>query len=244
MSDYRNSRSRRTTRSAEEYYIEGNTIRRTYTDNRRRRASGSAYRDVRRTRSERYTDDTRRARYGRPARSASTVARTRRTHPQAYAPDRRRRSTRTVEQRALRVGGRQRKAANRGGISRRQRRLILRIAKGNREKAERMSLGYTLFLCIALLAALASCVIYLSAQSAVTQKNEEVISLKSELNLLVETNSQTKERINDSIDLEYVRKYATDVLGMVYPAESQIVKYHSDDEDYIKQYQDIPQTGE
>lgn len=124
-----------------------------------------------------------------------------------------------------------------------QKRVNQTIAMRNREKAFKLDWKYTLFLCVAVIAVLGSCVVYLTTQSAVTQKNQEVTSLKTELSLLTDTNSATRERINDAIDLEYVREYATEVLGMVYPSESQIVYYQSTDDDYVKQYQDIPQSG-
>lgn len=138
----------------------------------------------------------------------------------------------------------QRAAVNHNKHAEKQRRVNQRIAMRNREKAFKIDWKYTLFLCVAVGAALFSCVIYLTTQSAVTQKNQEVTALKSELSLLMDTNSATRERINDAIDLEYVREYATEVLGMVYPTESQIVTYKSSDDDYVKQYQDIPQSGD
>lgn len=125
-----------------------------------------------------------------------------------------------------------------------KRRVNQRIAMRNREKAFKLDLRYTLFLCIAVIAALGSCVVYLSAQSAVSQKSSEIAALKSQLSTLTEANSVTRERINDAIDLEYVREYATEVLGMVYPTENQIITYQSSDDDFVKQYQDIPQSGE
>ena len=59
----------------------------------------------------------------------------------------------------------------------------------------------------------------------------------------MDANSATQERINDAIDLEYVKDYATNKLGMVYPSEDQIIKYKSGSDDYVKQYQDIPQSN-
>jgi len=124
-----------------------------------------------------------------------------------------------------------------------QRRVRQLMAMRNREKALKLDWKYTLFLVLAVIVTLGSCVFYLTTQSAVSQKNKEVTELKSELSLLTDTNSATRERINDSIDLEAVRKYATEQLGMVYPSENQIVEYQSSEEDYVKQYQDIPQSG-
>ena len=124
-----------------------------------------------------------------------------------------------------------------------QRQVNQKIAMRNREKALKIDWKYTIFLCGAVLAVLLSCVLYLSVQTELTQKSSDISSLRSELTTLMDANSATQERINDSIDLEYVKEYATNNLGMVYPSESQIIKYKSGSDDYVKQYQDIPQSN-
>lgn len=128
-------------------------------------------------------------------------------------------------------------------IIERQRRVNEKVAMRNREKALKIDLKYTLFLCAAVLVVLASCVFYLSMQTKVSAKTREISALESQLATLADNNLTARERINESLDLEYIRQYATEVLGMVYPSESQIVKYQSSTEDYVKQYQDIPQSS-
>ena len=118
-----------------------------------------------------------------------------------------------------------------------------KVAMRNREKALKIDWKYTMFLCGAVLAVLLSCVLYLSVQTELTQKSSDISSLRSELTTLMDANSATQERINDAIDLEYVKDYATNKLGMVYPSEDQIIKYKSGSDDYVKQYQDIPQSN-
>lgn len=117
-----------------------------------------------------------------------------------------------------------------------------RIAMRNREKALKLDLKYTLFLGISVVLVLISCVLYLNLQNQMTQKSNKIASLTSELATLTDANSATKERINSAVDLEYVYKYATEKLGMAAPSQSQIIKYQSSDEDYVKQFQDIPQS--
>ncbi len=129
-------------------------------------------------------------------------------------------------------------------LAMRRRRANEEIAMRNREKTFKFDLKYTLFLCVVVIITLGCCVMYLMTQSAVTQKNLEVTNLTSELGLLTDTNTTTRERINDAIDLDYVREYAREQLGMVYPSASQIITYQSSEEDYVKQYQDIPQFNE
>lgn len=124
-----------------------------------------------------------------------------------------------------------------------QRQVNQEVAMRNRERALKIDWKYTIFLCGAVLAVLLSCVLYLSLQTELTQKNSDISSLRSELNTLTDANSATQERINDAIDLEYVKEYATKNLGMGYPTKDQIIKYKSSSDDYVKQYQDIPQSN-
>lgn len=129
-------------------------------------------------------------------------------------------------------------------VADKRRQVNQRIAMRNREKALKLDLKYTLFLGISVIFVLISCVLYLNLQNQMTQKSNEIASLKSELNTLTDANIAARERINDAVDLDYVYKYATEKLGMVQPTAGQIIKYRSNDEDYVKQFQDIPQSGQ
>ena len=123
-----------------------------------------------------------------------------------------------------------------------QRRVNEKIAMRNREKALKIDLKFTMFMCFALLAIVLSCVLYLSTQTKIAQKNSNISALRSELGTLVKENTSMSERINDLLDLDYVREYAINTLGMVYPNKDQIEEYTSSENDYVKQYQDIPLT--
>ena len=123
-----------------------------------------------------------------------------------------------------------------------RRQVNQRIAMRNREKALKLDLKYTLFLGISVIFVLISCVLYLNLQNQMTQKSSKIASLTSELATLTDANSAARERISSAVDLEYVYKYATEKLGMAPPIQSQIIKYQSSDEDYVKQFQDIPQS--
>lgn len=165
-------------------------------------------------------------------------------NPEVYP--RRKRTTRPMPGKQSRPQHRRMPArtARQRQLAEKQRRVNERIAMRNREKAFRLDLKYTLFFCVVLMITLGCCVFYLMTQSAVTQKNLEITQLTSELSLLTNTNAATRERINDAIDLDYVREYARNVLGMGYPSASQIITYQGSEDDYVKQYQDIPQSGE
>lgn len=125
-----------------------------------------------------------------------------------------------------------------------KRQVNQRIAMRNREKALKLDLKYTLFLGISVIFVLISCVVYLNLQNQMTQRSNEIASLKSQLNTLTDANVAARERINDAVNLDEVYQYATGTLGMVSPGPDQIITYRSNDEDYVKQFQDIPQSNQ
>lgn len=118
------------------------------------------------------------------------------------------------------------------------------IAARNQARVAKMDLKYTLFLGMAVVTTLLVCVFYLSLQSQLTQQSKSITKLKQQLNTVTDANLATQERINSAIDLEKVYKIATEEMGMVYASEDQIVYYVSNDNDYVKQYKDIPQSGD
>ncbi|MDE5932260.1 MAG: cell division protein FtsL [Lachnospiraceae bacterium] len=113
-------------------------------------------------------------------------------------------------------------------------------ARKNREKAEHMSLGYVLFLSLALLATGVILVGYIRLQSDITNSIKHIASLESELNDLKLANDEEYNRITSSIDLEEVRRIAIQELGMKYAEEGQIVVFESENNDYVKQMAPIP----
>ncbi len=113
-------------------------------------------------------------------------------------------------------------------------------ARKNQEKAQRLDLGYTLFLMFSALLTVAACVIYLNTQSALTRQNSVISSLESELSTLENENAAARERLNSAVDLSEVYQKAINEYGMTAITEDQIHYYSSDNQDYIKQYQEIP----
>lgn len=221
----------RQSRSAMDYYIDGNTVRKTQT------MPGPAQRQPR-------PHSTNTAASRRPAerradhRTARSTAQRQPVRPSVSQPARKQTQHQPVRKTAVQTTKRQ------SAVSEKQRRVNQRIAMRNREKALKIDWKYTLFLCTAVLIVLGSCVMYLSAQTKITQKTSNIAALRSELNTLTDANVAARERINEAVDLEYVREYATEKLDMVYPTQDQIVKYQSSTEDYVKQHQDIPQSGD
>lgn len=126
-------------------------------------------------------------------------------------------------------------------IEREPKKKLSNAARKNREKAERMSAGYVLFLCLALLATGWILVGYITLQSDITNSIKNISVLESELNDLRLANDEEYSRITSDVDLEEVRRIAIQELGMQYAQEGQIVTFASENSDYVKQMASIPE---
>lgn len=80
---------------------------------------------------------------------------------------------------------------------------------------------------------------YISLNINMTQKAREIASLRKELSTMTMENDNLEISINSSIDYDYIYKVATEELGMVYPSCSQIIRYDSEDSEYVVQYKDV-----
>ena len=87
------------------------------------------------------------------------------------------------------------------------------------------------------------CVLYLNLQSEVVSRSENVTAMQEQLADLTEANNTAYNSAADSVNLETVRDRAMNEMGMVYAAQGTIVEYDSPEGDYVKQYNDIPESG-
>jgi len=108
--------------------------------------------------------------------------------------------------------------------------------KRNNEKRSVMNAGYVLFLAVMMCVVGFFCMRYLSLTSSITNDLSEIAKLEADLNNLKAENDDHENRINGAIALEYIKKKAMNDLGMKYASDDQIVKYESDDTDYVRQY--------
>lgn len=114
-------------------------------------------------------------------------------------------------------------------------------ARRNQEQALQMSLGYVVFLAgaMAALAVVFGCYLYL--QSMVNGCVKNVTALEAQVLNLKNDNDVMQKKINSSVDLETIRKKAMEDLGMVYPSKEQIEYFDVETNDYMNQYEDIPE---
>ncbi|MDO4302433.1 MAG: cell division protein FtsL [Bacillota bacterium] len=110
----------------------------------------------------------------------------------------------------------------------------------NREKALYMNIGYVLFLAVAIVAAAFILTGYLTLQADITSSIKNISQMESTLNELKLTNDENYSRITSSVDLEEVKRIAIQELGMCYAKEGQIVEFHGEGSDYVRQTGEIP----
>lgn len=104
----------------------------------------------------------------------------------------------------------------------------------NREKAKHMSLGYVLFLAVALAVSSMVLMNYIRLQSSMTTMAEDIARYEKQLNNMKVANDENYSRIISSVDLEDVKRVAIGELGMVYPQEGQIIEFTSSGRDFAR----------
>lgn len=114
------------------------------------------------------------------------------------------------------------------------RRGLSNATRKNRDKARHMSLGYVLFLVMAMCVAGYVLIHYIQLQADITTATERIASQEKELNNLKVENDEELSRITSSVDMEEVKRVAIGELGMVYPQEGQIITYTNEAKDYVR----------
>ena len=84
------------------------------------------------------------------------------------------------------------------------------------------------------------CISYLEAQETITAMSKKAASLESEIMTLKNENDAAYNRIDSSVDLQYVYDVAVNELGMVHANDNQVVGYNSRKSNSVRQYGEIP----
>ena len=125
------------------------------------------------------------------------------------------------------------------GFERRQVRVV-EPAERKQGKNQKMSLGYVLFMSVALAFMGVMLVFYIGLQSEVKSTVKTISQKESELNDLRNSNDEMESRVKSDVDLEEIKEIAMGQLGMIYAKEGQIETFLSEDSDYVRQLQEIP----
>jgi cell division protein FtsL len=84
------------------------------------------------------------------------------------------------------------------------------------------------------------CVEYLQLQMKVSSMEKSIVTMEKKLITLTNENDAAYASIDTQIDLDYIYQVAVGELGMVYPNKNEIITYQSNDDGYVRQYEDIP----
>lgn len=105
----------------------------------------------------------------------------------------------------------------------------------NREKAGHMTFGYVLFLAAAMIISSYVLINLIQLRAELTSTVKNISSLESELNSLKMANDEEYNRIEAGIDLDEIKRIATQEMGMVYAREGQVYTYSGEGYDYVSQ---------
>ena len=110
----------------------------------------------------------------------------------------------------------------------------------NRERALYMNIGYVLFLAAAIVVAGFILTGYLTLQADITSSIKNISRMESTLNEMKLTNDENYDRIVSNVNLEEVKRIAIQELGMIYSKEGQVILFHGESSDYVRQTGEIP----
>ncbi len=111
---------------------------------------------------------------------------------------------------------------------------VSQATKKNREHVHSMSPAYVMVLLLCLCTTLGVIIWYVNLQSQVTSKVSVVNQLESKLNTMRQANDEESLRIENSVDLEEIKRIAIGELGMTYAQEGQIIYYSGEGTDYMR----------
>lgn len=111
------------------------------------------------------------------------------------------------------------------------------------QRALAFNLGYTIYVVAAVLIMVCACFVMLGMESRINTQQQNISNLSAELEALRDDNAAYRVQLENMYSLDDVYDIATNELGMVYAKKGQIVYYDSANEDYVKQYQDVPDAN-
>lgn len=110
----------------------------------------------------------------------------------------------------------------------------------NREKVLSMNFPYLVVLSVAMVVVLALCANYISVQSRLTSTIKEAQKNESNLEKLKGENDSAENMIATYLDLDHIKDVAMNRLGMVYAKKNQVITYEKTENEYVRQFDEIP----
>lgn len=127
-------------------------------------------------------------------------------------------------------------------VKQRPKKRISKQVRKNRSQAMRIGPAYVAFLVFMAVLAVGVCAWYLQAKSEMTAHTEAIARLEEQIADLKEQNTTRYDSITKSVDLEAIKEKALG-LGMRGTNSEQLYTYDNSSDDYVTQYQNIPDSG-
>lgn len=127
---------------------------------------------------------------------------------------------------------------------------IEREEKGQREYNQRrrsdrdyvtsMNKGYVMFLVFVAASVFIAMGSFLMLSAKVSSSRDSITEVKGKIIDLKAKNDDYERRLERSINVDEIRRIATEELGMIYPSNDQVVNYEYEESDFVRQYSDVP----
>lgn len=86
------------------------------------------------------------------------------------------------------------------------------------------------------------CFSYLKVQASINASMNRIANLEEQITKVRSENAVRENRLSAQMDLEEVFRIAVDEMGMVYPDENEVVEYSEQMREYVRQYENIPNS--
>ncbi len=113
--------------------------------------------------------------------------------------------------------------------------------KVERKQHATISLSYALITMGLVAVMVVMCFTYVAAQYKERENYAAITQLEQELSQLKIENDVKENMIYGNIDYEQIKKTAIEEYGMTVPAKNQIVTYTRGENEYVKQFLDVPE---
>ena len=80
---------------------------------------------------------------------------------------------------------------------------------------------------------------YVKEASRLSKLSDQIVELKEEKAELQSRQASIQSELDKAINLDEIREYAEDELGMVYPDHEDVIYYYQDSSDYFRQYESV-----
>ena len=115
-----------------------------------------------------------------------------------------------------------------------------RMIRKNRERALSMDFPYLVVFSAAMVVMLFLCANYIAIQSKLTSTIKQTQKNESNLEKLRNENDSLENMIATYVDLDHIYDVATNKLGMIYAKKNQVITYEKTENEYVRQFDEIP----